>query len=107
LTLCNGRTVTGGDVERFPVGVPAGDFSRKLGAAFDELMTDNKANSVTRVRKDCEFQEFHPSKSKNLIDEIDRVLARHYGFSDEELDFILNYDIKYRMGQDAAGEEDE
>jgi len=32
------------------------------------------------------------------MDEIDRVLAKHYGFTDEELDFILNYDIKYRMG---------
>ena len=30
--------------------------------------------------------------------EIDRVLAKHYGFTDEELDFIINYDIKYRMG---------
>lgn len=29
-----------------------------------------------------------------------RVLARHYGFTDEELDFIINYDIKYRMGRD-------
>ena len=27
-----------------------------------------------------------------------RVLAEHYGFTDEELDFIINYDIKYRMG---------
>ena len=34
----------------------------------------------------------------------DRVLAQHYGFSDEELDFIINYDIKYRMGRD-TGEE--
>ena len=33
-----------------------------------------------------------------IIDEIDRVLAQHYGFTDEELDFIINYDIKYRMG---------
>ncbi len=35
------------------------------------------------------------------FDEIDRALAQHYGFTDEELDFIINYDIKYRMGQDA------
>jgi len=26
------------------------------------------------------------------------LLAEHYGFTDEELDFIINYDIKYRMG---------
>ena len=31
---------------------------------------------------------------------IEKVLAKHYGFTDEELDFIINYDIKYRMGQD-------
>lgn len=30
---------------------------------------------------------------------IDRILAQHYGFTDEELDFIINYDIKYRMGR--------
>jgi hypothetical protein len=37
--------------------------------------------------------------------EIDRVLAAHYGFTKEELNFIPsaklragNYDIKYRMG---------
>jgi hypothetical protein len=33
---------------------------------------------------------------------LDRVLARHYGFTDEELDFIINYDIKYRMGQESS-----
>lgn len=27
-------------------------------------------------------------------------LAEHYGFTPEELDFIINYDIKYRMGAD-------
>jgi len=36
--------------------------------------------------------------SKPIIDEIDRALAHHYGLSDEELDFIINYDVKYRMG---------
>jgi len=42
------------------------------------------------------------------------VLAAHYGFMEEELDFIrstklragINYDIKYRMGRDAESEED-
>ena len=26
------------------------------------------------------------------------MLAKHYGFTEEELDSIINYDIKYRMG---------
>ena len=62
-------------------------------------MADYKSNSFVRIRQDCEFQEFRQSMSKPIMDEIDRVLAKHYGFTDEELDFIINYDIKYRMGR--------
>ncbi len=51
------------------------------------------------------FAQFFPKKSKPLIDEIDKVLAKHYGFSEEELDFIINYDIKYRMGDELNSEE--
>ena len=45
------------------------------------------------------IQSFQPRLSKSIMDEIDRVLAHHYGFTKEELDFIINYDIKYRMGK--------
>jgi len=41
------------------------------------------------------------------------LLAAHYGFPDEELDFLPstmlwagNYDIKYRMGRYVKNEED-
>jgi len=39
------------------------------------------------------------------LDEIDRVLAKHYRFTEEELHFVINYDIKYLMGKDAEEEE--
>jgi hypothetical protein len=39
-----------------------------------------------------------PKKSKAIIDRIDGLLAVHYGFTEEETDFLINYDIKYRMG---------
>ncbi len=38
---------------------------------------------------------------------IDAALAPHYGFTEEELDFIINYDIKYRMGLSGGSEEDD
>ncbi len=38
--------------------------------------------------------------------QIDRVLAPHYDFAHEELDFIFNCDIKYRMGREADGEDE-
>lgn len=37
-------------------------------------------------------------KNRLILDGVDTVLAGHYGFTAEELDFILNYDIKYRFG---------
>ena len=43
---------------------------------------------------------YQKSTSKFIMDEIDTVLACHYGFTDEELDYIINYDIKYRMGDE-------
>ena len=35
------------------------------------------------------------------------ILAKHYRFTDEELDFIINHDIKYRMGRDGNEEADD
>ncbi len=45
-------------------------------------------------------QHFYIKKSKPIIDEIDKLLAEHYCFTQGELDFIVNYDIKYRMGKE-------
>lgn len=71
------------------------------------LSKDLQANSEM---KDMVFQNkgrltiqcMYPARSKHLIDEIDRVLARHYGLSDEELDFLLYYDAKYRLAGQAT-----
>jgi hypothetical protein len=50
---------------------------------------------------------FKPSVAKSIIDQIDTILAEHYGFTEEELDYIINYDIKYRMGIDGEASDDE
>ena len=40
-----------------------------------------------------------------LIDEIGAILAGHYGFTEEEMDFIVNYDLKCCLGRKAGDEE--
>lgn len=62
---------------------------------------------ISKATGRVEYDELHPKACLNLIREIDRVLAKHYGFTDKELDFIINYDIKYRMGRDDNGESEE
>jgi hypothetical protein len=105
MAVCNGRNLTAVDVERFPVGEFDAHNKKRVGELFDRLMKDYKKNSFVRERTDCKFQEFRPSISKPIIDEIDRALGKHYGLSDAEVDHILNYDTKYRVGADAGDEE--
>jgi hypothetical protein len=68
-----------------------------------EYLDDLERNSVmlTRIQKktgETQTQSFRINLSKPIINEIDELLSKHYGFTEEELDFIINYDIKYRMG---------
>ena len=84
------------------------DIRNKLAILGAKLQNDYQRNSHIKERnyskKGRNFvmkkQHFFIKFSKPIIDEIDGVLARHYGFTDEELDFIINYDIKYRMGDE-------
>jgi len=70
-----------------------------------KLMKGYKSNSEIIRYGNAEVDQFYVSQCKSIIDEIDKVLAKHYGFTQEELDFIINYDIKYRMGKELEGEE--
>ena len=81
----------------------------QLSSLADVLSKDMISKSRRRVYNyktsgRVEYDEFYMKLSKPIIDEIDKVLAKHYGFTDEELDFIINYDIKYRMGDELNGD---
>ncbi|HOA51044.1 MAG TPA: hypothetical protein PKI05_02230 [Thermogutta sp.] len=80
----------------------------ELGSALVESLFKNAKRKTQQYATTGARRQllFRPSASKAIIDEIDKVLAKHYGFTDEELDFIINYDIKYRMGDDAGVDEE-
>jgi response regulator RpfG family c-di-GMP phosphodiesterase len=83
----------------------------ELWAALAQSLTASIASSsvakkiTTKQGHIIEYDEISASKHKSEIDEIDRVLAKQYGLNDEETDFIINYDIKYRMGADSGDAE--
>ena len=64
-----------------------------------------KSTHYKTTGNDVIYDEYYPKKSKLIIDEIDKIIARHYGFTEKELDFIINYDIKYRMGDELDNQE--
>jgi hypothetical protein len=112
-TLFEGYHCGKHEIFAFPIGsdVMRDDVKSELVTLGETLMDDyrNKAGRKMAQYKATgrvEYDEFYPRLSKPIIDEIDRVLARHYGFTDEELDFIIHYDIKYRMGRDAEADDE-
>jgi hypothetical protein len=98
------RHINPSDVLDFPVALDKlapGSVAQlvSLSRQLEQILRDN----TMQWRKSGLLIDSVDSKAaKPIIDEIDRVLARHYGFTDEELDFITNYDIKYRMGDELA-----
>lgn len=82
----------------------------QLSILAKQLMEDVNNNSRIRtenlssgdIRKVQIFDKF--KFSKPIINKIDTVLSECYGFTEEELDFIINYDIKYRMGKELEEE---
>ncbi|NUN09522.1 MAG: Eco57I restriction-modification methylase domain-containing protein [Ignavibacteriaceae bacterium] len=75
-----------------------------------ELMNDIKIKSERRVYNyktsgRVEYDEFYLKKSKILIDKIDLLLSQHYLLTEMETDFLINYDIKYRMGKGNENDE--
>ncbi|MBS4764194.1 MAG: Eco57I restriction-modification methylase domain-containing protein, partial [Brachyspira sp.] len=44
-----------------------------------------------------EFKEYKIGKSKHIIDKIDRLICPLYGLTEEEMEFIINYELEFRV----------
>ncbi len=91
-----------GDVYLMPYSSLTENGKQKLNLLLDELKSCLLENSLEKTIATklgiIRYAELSMKPAMKILNEIDTVLAKHYGFSAEELDFIINYDIKYRMG---------
>ena len=101
------RHVNPSDVRCFPFSFQDVSplLSRGLVSFALKLKKDFKKKMKYVIKSGLKIESVDAQKSKSIIDEIDELLAKHYGFTEEELDFIINYDIKYRMGDELNAEE--
>ena len=71
-------------------------FSKTIIAKLEKLATQYEAD----IEKNHDFSNgvktYKIRKSKHIIDEIDRLICPLYDLSDEETDFIINYEIEFR-----------
>ncbi len=111
IVLSDCRHLNAREIDNFPIGINeiSNNIRQNICLLVKNLMNDygnkkNRKESYYKSTGKVIYDEYYPKLSKSIIDEIDKVLAQHYGFTEEELDFIINYDIKYRMG-DGLNEE--
>ncbi len=113
ITLSDCRHLNMREIDYFPIGMDkiSIEIKKYLSELSVNLMKNMKDNSY---RKECYYKttgkvvydEYYPKYSKEIIDKIDTVLATHYGFTENELYYIINYDLKYRMGKGVGDDED-
>ena len=65
----------------------------------DKLRKDAVNKTISTKGGDLiSYAEFVAANSKDIIDQIDTRLAQLYGFDEAEVEFVVSYDIKFRMG---------
>jgi len=99
----NLRDLNPSDIQEFPVPREAviSQEIKELALAYIKDLNKNSSMLVRNQRSTgrTETQSFKIKATKPLINQIDLELAKLYGFNDEEVDFLINYDIKYRVGR--------
>ncbi len=108
------RDLTRREIDEFPIKYNSITENHivQLHKLCNELMESYIVNAVKKTVNlgnnigGVTFNEYHPKYSKTIINKIDDILGLIYGFTEEEVNFIKNYDIRFRMG-DEYSEEDE
>ncbi len=64
----------------------------------DYLIDLQKNSKIKQVNYShvSEYREYYARKSKHLIDKIDLAIQEAYGLNDDEINFLINYDLKFR-----------
>jgi len=65
------------------------------------LQRESKKDGTQRL-----YRRYFPQTCKPLVDEIDDIIGHGLRLTAEQVDFVKNYDVKYRMGADDEDGED-
>jgi hypothetical protein len=57
-------------------------------------------SKISKYQNIDSFKEYKIQRSKHIIDKIDLELQEIYGLTDEEINFIINYEIKFRINDE-------
>ena len=91
------------EIENFTVPHLSEENLKVLNELYSRYLEDIEKNANVRNSnrpsqyKVDSFKEYKIVRSKAIIDEIDDYIGPLYGLSQEEIDFIKNYELEFRM----------
>ena len=94
------------EIEQFTLPSLNENTVNELAKLYGVYLTDIERNANTRHTtkessyKIDSFKEYKIGKSKSIIDKIDDLICPLYGLTQEETDFIKNYEIEFRLSED-------
>ena len=100
------RNLNKREIVSFPVPTNKLLIKHDLIADFlEKIMASYEQNSSLRTvfyqgKGDITVQYFNFRPSKPLIDKLDKIIHEAYGLTKEESDFLVSFDVKYRLGKD-------
>ncbi len=91
------------EVNNMPIDI--GEFTSTDVSKFTRLtkalMKNYKAHSKIKTNRDGALrEEIYPKHAKHIIDKIDNILVKHYGFTQDEAMYIRRFDEMFRMKDD-------
>jgi len=103
--MSNCRDLNPSDIGQVPIPEVA-HLRKRLTALSVEIEADYTAKGTiicmnNKRTGEVRLESVTPARSKALLDEIDRAFAAAIGFTADELDHVINHDIKYRVGADS------
>lgn len=94
------------EIQEFPLPQLTTDVVNKLAELYKAYEEDIERNANVRLSSGVSrylvdsFKEYKIVKSKAIIDRIDDLICPLYGLTQEETDFIKNYELEFRMSGD-------
>ena len=91
------------EIENFTIPYLSDKDIVALEKLYQKYLADIENNAKNRtVTEDSsyhisEFKEYKIQKSKHIIDQIDDLICPLYGLTQEEINFIKNYEIEFRL----------
>lgn len=91
------------EIENFTLPTLNSENIDTIEEMYGEYLNDIEANAIIRTSTGESkynvdtFKEYKIVRSKSIIDEIDDYIGPLYGLTTEEIDFIKNYELEFRM----------